>query len=203
MFAGGERFQAELEVQPDGNVVKYRVEIGGQVLSYATVLDLWVGDPGFGRWFSRLLAAARYPAFRWETPPVLEASLDRPFEFVLLPSPERLGAPDRMQFQDYYEPGNGDQGVVVFPNLGKDAELVVPSPLDSTADYADLANFLRNAPESQQVALWRVVGRRVLARLGEKPIWVSVAGGGVLWLHVRIDSWPKYYRYSPYRSTPA
>jgi NADH:ubiquinone oxidoreductase subunit len=36
-------------------------------------------------------------------------------------------------------------------------------------------------------------------RVGEQPVWLSTAGMGVAWLHVRLDDRPKYYGYSPYR----
>ena len=32
------------------------------------------------------------------------------------------------------------------------------------------------------------------------PVWVSTAGAGVSWLHVRLDDRPKYYGYQPYRN---
>jgi hypothetical protein len=31
------------------------------------------------------------------------------------------------------------------------------------------------------------------------PEWLSTAGAGVSWLHVRLDDRPKYYGYAPYR----
>ena len=37
------------------------------------------------------------------------------------------------------------------------------------------------------------------ARIGIQPIWLSTAGMGVPWLHVRLDSRPKYYAFGPYR----
>ena len=37
-------------------------------------------------------------------------------------------------------------------------------------------------------------------RIQDRPLWLSVAGGGVPWLHVRIDDRPKYYRYDSYRT---
>jgi hypothetical protein len=37
------------------------------------------------------------------------------------------------------------------------------------------------------------------AQLGSTPIWLSTAGDGIAWLHVRLDSRPKYYSYGPYR----
>ena len=43
------------------------------------------------------------------------------------------------------------------------------------------------------------VGGAVQRRLGTKPVWLSTAGAGVSWLHVRLDDRPKYYGYAPYR----
>lgn len=34
--------------------------------------------------------------------------------------------------------------------------------------------------------------------LNDAPIWLNTAGAGVPWLHIRLDSRPKYYRYQPY-----
>ena len=61
------------------------------------------------------------------------------------------------------------------------------------------AAFVRHAPERQKHALWERVGEAVERRLGPKPVWVSTAGAGVSWLHVRLDDRPKYYGYAPYR----
>jgi hypothetical protein len=36
-------------------------------------------------------------------------------------------------------------------------------------------------------------------RVSAKPVWLSTAGGGVAWLHVRLDDRPKYYAHAPYR----
>ena len=35
--------------------------------------------------------------------------------------------------------------------------------------------------------------------LCEQPRWLSTAGMGIPWVHVRIDSYPKYYRFPPYK----
>ena len=82
----------------------------------------------------------------------------------------------------------GDNGVVVFDNLGRDALLVVPSPVDASVDYRDLAAFLKDAPSSQKHALWRTVGRYIHKRIGNLPLWVSIAGGGIAWIHIRLDT---------------
>ena len=49
-----------------------------------------------------------------------------------------------------------------------------------------------------QHALWRTVGEAVSERITDRPLWLSTAGGGVAWLHVRLDSRPKYYGHTPY-----
>jgi hypothetical protein len=60
---------------------------------------------------------------------------------------------------------------------------------------------MRQAPEQQKHALWKLVGAAMQHRLGIKPVWLSTAGAGVSWLHVRLDDRPKYYGYAPYRQT--
>jgi hypothetical protein len=36
-------------------------------------------------------------------------------------------------------------------------------------------------------------------RLSASPVWLSTSGLGVYWLHVRLDTHPKYYQYQPYK----
>lgn len=55
-------------------------------------------------------------------------------------------------------------------------------------------------PAAQRRALWSHVGAALEARLGETPLWLSTAGMGVPWLHVRIVRRPKYYRHAAYRT---
>jgi hypothetical protein len=64
--------------------------------------------------------------------------------------------------------------------------------------YTHLARFLREAPREQVHELWIAAGEAVMARLSDKPLYVSTAGMGVAWLHVRLDTRPKYFGYEPY-----
>jgi hypothetical protein len=89
--------------------------------------------------------------------------------------------------------------VAVFPTLGGDAVRVVPCRAADPSAYGHLAAFARLAPEPQRHALWRAVGDAMARRVGAKPVWLSTAGAGVAWLHVRLDDRPKYYGYGPYR----
>ncbi len=92
-------------------------------------------------------------------------------------------------------------GVVAFPNLSRDAILVVPCPDPNSllSAYGHLGPFVRHAPQPQQHALWQRVAETMHQRLGTAPVWLSTAGAGVSWLHVRLDDRPKYYGYEPYR----
>ena len=76
--------------------------------------------------------------------------------------------------------------------------LVVPAPLDACTDYAHLATIVRSAPVSQQCAFWRAVGETVRGSLSDQTLWLSTSGLGVYWLHVRLDSRPKYYTFQAY-----
>ena len=58
---------------------------------------------------------------------------------------------------------------------------------------------MRHAPAAQVHELWRAVGAAMQARLSPRPTWLSTAGMGVAWLHVRLDERPKYYGYALYR----
>ena len=66
--------------------------------------------------------------------------------------------------------------------------------------YPHLAAFLRGAGKQQVRELWRRRAQEMLRSIGERPVWLSTAGGGVAWLHVRLDSRPKYYSHAPYRN---
>jgi hypothetical protein len=149
-------------------------------------------DPVFRAIFIALLADAPFSAFRWETPPINAASVGRPFEFVLLDSPGLASQPDRDAFAEHFG-GQHSGDVVSFPNLNNDAILVVPCPLGPLSAYGLLAAFVREAPDAQNHSLWRLVGELMERRLGPRPIWLSTAGAGVSWLHVRLDQRPKYY----------
>ena len=79
--------------------------------------------------------------------------------------------------------------------------MAVPCPIGPASAYGHLAAFARLAPASQQDALWRSLGDAMARRIGDRPVWLSTAGGGVSWLHVRLDDRPKYYGYEPYRQS--
>ena len=184
------------EELPAGRGVKLVFEAA----SFADVIAGWRTDPAFGTFFNALLADTPYTAFRWETPGVTAVTLTRPFECVLLDSPDLARPSDPSAFATYL--ADATSPVVTFPNLGRDATLVVPCALADRSAYCHLAAFVRLAPEAQRTALWQAVGEAMSGRVSKRPVWLSTAGAGVPWLHVRLDDRPKYYGHAGYRTTP-
>jgi hypothetical protein len=175
-----------------------------EALRINEVLQLWQHDHSFCTEFISSLTESPFDAFRWEMPAVSTQSSNRPFEFVLLDAPHLQKQADHKTFAQYFTDDDTRQGIVAFSNLGKDATLLVPSPRTGNAAYPHFATFMRAGPDTQKHALLRELGAIATERLNttERPLWMSTAGGGVAWLHVRIAHNPKYYGYAPYRSQP-
>lgn len=173
------------------------------IITFASAIDQLYHDVGFRRFFNDLLAAAPYPAFRWETPSVTIATADRPFECVLLDAPGLDREADASAFASQFAATSDGEQAIAFTNLGGDATLIVPRPIAESDVYCHIALFVRNAPISQQEALWSLVGETMQQRLNRRPAWLNTAGAGVPWLHVRIDDRPKYYGHAAYRQPPS
>jgi len=187
-----------LESLREDRVLKFSLTRDADPIPYSEVLSLWDNDTSFRSFFIGLLADAPFSAFRWETPPVTRATADRDFEFVLLSSSFLDRPVDSSAFADHFNNADAEE-VVAFPNLGGDAVMVAPRAVASKSIYGHLASFVRQAPERQIHELWQVVARAMHDRLSDRPVWLSTAGMGVSWLHIRLDSRPKYYGHAPYK----
>lgn len=192
-------WRPQVQPLPGGRTIGVSISRDSSAVSLAEVLALWRSSPEFRDFFNSLLANAPFAGFRWEMPPVTAMTADRAFEFVLLDSPGLGRHPDPDAFAAHFA-GQDPAGVVEFANLGGDARLVVPGPAGSPTACGHIAAFVRGAPAAQRHALWQTVGLAMERRLSERPVWLSTAGAGVPWLHVRLDDRPKYYGYAPYRA---
>ena len=169
----------------------------GQVLTFTEVVEYWRGNAEFRSFWNSSLREVPFAAYCWECPPITVQSSTRPFECVFVSSPMLARMPpDPGPFAEYFRP---DREVVSFESLGKDAWLVAPCPGGRGSNFSHLASFVATATEARQSALWSAVGTALEKRISARPTWLSTAGGGVAWLHVRLDTRPKYYRYAPYR----
>lgn len=181
-----------------GQGVRHQVQQAGTDLSFEQALDLLAHSAGFRDFLSRTLVECDYPALRWETPPVTQRTLGRGFEFVLINDPPLARRPEPTVFSGHFDGLAGDVLVVAVPNLGRTARLIVPRACGSAAACVHLKAFLQGAPAAQVHALWRCVSTTARQEISERRLWLSTAGGGVAWLHVRLDRMPKYYVYGPY-----
>jgi len=146
-------------------------------------------QPAFRASLADQLRAAPYDAWFWECVRVSGG----PFECVVIEVPELARrAPDPGAFAEHLT-----APINTFDSLGGDATLIAPS---ATGAHPHLAAFLRNAPTAQADALFHAIGHAIDDWQGPELPWVSTAGLGVPWLHVRIDTRPKYYRHAPSRS---
>jgi len=183
----------------DAGTLRFRPLLGGGPASWRRVLDLWRDHASFRETFTATLAGVPFRAFRWETPALDAGRLDRPFEWVVVDDPSIDIAPDPSAFAAHFDK---ERAVVSFDNLGSDARLIAPCPQAEPSAYTHIGAFVRQAPSRQHHALWRETALAVGRCLGERPVWLSTAGGGVAWLHVRLDRQPKYYAHAPYRRHP-
>lgn len=184
--------------------VRFRARLGAGTASWASVVEALASDGSFRERLTRVLASSRFDAFFWECNAVSAAATHRPFEMVLMDAPA-LGrmSPSSAAFSEHLGRESSDS-VRTFDNLGGDARLVVPTPLVGDEAYPHLAAFVREAPAEQVDALWEATGRAASEWLASKaaPMWLSTSGLGVAWVHVRLDSRPKYYTHRPFRAPP-
>lgn len=173
------------------------------ILQWGEVIKLWQQNQEFRELFTTTLAKISYPAFFWEMPPISHNTLQKTFEFVAVNSPQLANVqPEPDAFVEHIGHSINTNSVKVFPSLGGDALLIAPCQNTAREHYIHLAKFVRCAPKQQIDNFWKEIGytlEQTLQARNPHPLWVSTSGLGVYWLHVRIDSFPKYYQHAPYR----
>lgn len=169
----------------------------GEELSFRQVYLQWRTDAAFKAFWSGSLREVPFDSYCWECPPVTSGNLERAFECVFVSSPLLAKMPpDSSPFAEYF---GRDCSVVTFESLSGDALLVAPCPGKRGEDFAHLSRFVATASEEHKSALWTAVGAALEKRIGTRPTWLSTSGLGVSWLHVRLDTRPKYYMHATYR----
>jgi hypothetical protein len=175
--------------------------------SYSDTLELLESpDSTFRELLTAVLWEQQHavPAYFWECSPFSQSTLnDISFEFVILPAPVLLTRhPDSESFSEKFNSADGS-GAVAFRSLRGDAMLIAPVPQERTSEeaYMHLAAFVYSADTHQINAFWLKVASSIRKQLKTTPekIWLSTSGAGVQWLHVRLDSRPKYYNWQEYK----
>ena len=192
-------WSAERTTIREGWCEKITLYRNGAAASFADVIAAWRHGAEFRDFFIRLLADTPFPAFFWEMPPIRRSATTRFYEFVTIRSDALARMPeDAEAFASKFK--DVTSSVAIFYNLGGDALLVAPRPVSGTASYVHLAAFLRTARKTQQHALFASLASAIKEELRRTTarIWISTSGLGVGWLHIRLDSVPKYYQHRPY-----
>ena len=179
-------------------VVKFRIEKDGTPLRFMEVFDSWVDSSHFIQSYTNFLISLDFPAFFWEHPALNKNTLSRDYECVILRSTflENVSV-DEHSFSDFI---HRDSETAEFMNLGRDALLVIPTKTSPRVDYAHMAAFLRSASSQQTKSLFHAIGQSIKSALNQhRRIWLNTSGLGVFWLHIRLDYFPKYYQFLPYK----
>lgn len=187
-------YQFEKRILREKQTLKYILSQDDEQLRYIDFITSLQQDKIFRSFFLNLLSDISLHAYQWETPPVTSSNLDQPFEFIVTNNPRIDLPPDPGPFRQYFS----DKYVAVFSNLGNDAKLIAPAPVGNL-NYSHIGVFTEHAPEEQQHSLWQMIGKVTEDQISDQPLWLNTAGGGVAWLHVRLDSRPKYYRHKAYK----
>jgi hypothetical protein len=181
------------------STIRASISNDGRLLTFREVLSLWSGSGEFTRAWTGFLSGIPFAAYCWETPPLTATTLDKDFQCVFVESPALVGVKQEPEpFTEHFRSASPDKYAVRFESLGRDAILIAPCPRDREVSYAHLAAFVRSENMDAAAELWRLVASAVESKIGDQPIWLSTAGLGVIWLHVRVDSRPKYYRHRAY-----
>lgn len=185
-------------VQSLGSITHhYQILQNNTPIPFQNFIEGLVHNPSFRTFYNDLLAKSAFEGFFWEHPPISKADLDKPYEFVLVKSNaiHKVTAEPTAFAQHFI----AAQYVADFPNLGGDAHLIAPTPEIEPQYYSHLGSFVRRAPSEQRDAFWQRVGECYAEATENGKRWLSTAGMGVYWLHVRVDRRPKYYRHASYR----
>lgn len=190
---------------------KFHFAINGKSLTFKNVLDELLsltsknGNGEIVRLLSRIIKTSNHKSIYWECNPVkLENYESLTFQFVILdaPSLHRRG-PDALTFAEHFTKC-GAAVVTSFKSLGNDSILIAPCPRLKSSENSHMAHlkaFVEGTAEEEISQLLWIVARRLQDKLLQSPstpLWLSTSGEGVSWLHVRIDTRPKYYNLRDY-----
>jgi hypothetical protein len=185
------------EKESTNQSLKFGIDEDGDPISNQNFLGLLSNSQPFRKFYNGFLAASDYDAFFWENRPITDQNLGDDYECNIINSDFLASrTPDSHTFSQYFEK---DKKVVTFPNLGNDAQLIVPCPRKKDNCYTHIGSFVRKADEDQIDKFWQITGHETLQEVNSKPKWLSTSGLGVFWLHVRIDTIPKYYQTKEYK----
>ncbi|MCH2085483.1 MAG: hypothetical protein MK226_24080 [Saprospiraceae bacterium] len=192
-----QKFDIEIKGQNE-NTVRFRLKNGEKFLTFKDVFELWTNNPKFVKFYKDQLIKLDYEAFYWEHPAIKKEFLEKKYECILQRSRPLEHLPiNESAFKDFI---HKNELVTDFLNMGKNAILVVPTKKIDKEIYNHMGKFIRLAEQEQIIEVFKRVGKSILEEIeNQKLIWLNTAGLGVVWLHIRMDTRPKYYKTTRYK----
>lgn len=193
--------------------------------SFLAALQLMkAGDGAFIDHLDRAIVETTDGPVYWECKPYILGE-DSKFEFVVIPAPglELDTGADLNTFKEHFDRAkNIDKKTphdsISFQNVGGKSTLIAPMPGSGPTahKYTHLKGFLRSADSASIIGFWKEVGSSSLSTISaleqrqaggeeegkkgkDEKLFLSTHGGGVAYLHARLDRVPKYYSHHPYR----
>jgi hypothetical protein len=183
----------------DDNLPTFRfgILVQGEWMTFEEVFSGWAADGDFREAYHEFLRQDHREAVFWEHPKVQVSWLDDAYECALVDNDAlaRLRPNPGPFLQQIREA----RYTSVFDNLGGDARMIVPAGEGGVKPYAHLMAFVRSAAPEEWHDFWQKVGEEVLKTVNQRPVYLNTHGLGISWLHVRLDSRPKYYHFRGYR----
>ncbi len=170
-----------------------------ELLSFFEVIDRWGNVEEFTSFYIQTINELGWEGIYWEHPPIRREWGNQPYQCWLKESKSlpNLKINDKafeakLKYSDW---------LADFYSLGKDARLVVPTKKTEKEHYGHLSSVLKKAPTEQKLKLFQRLAKVLKEELESgKTIWLNTSGLGVIWLHLRLDTRPKYKKNSEYRS---
>jgi len=179
---------------------KYSISKEGKVLTYNEVIHLWKTSEPFRQFYIQILKDNPFEGYFWEHPPIKKETVNQDYEFVLVKADVFLRlSPHEDTFSQYFRK-QPNESVISFPNIGRNAHLVVPAPQSESTNYIHIGHFFRADLLTQQSTFLQKVGKQMTMHINPNPLWLSTSGLGVYWLHARLDQRPKYYTFKAYKT---
>lgn len=178
--------------------IRFKIKNEEHFLTFNEVFNLWESNPNFIQFYVSELRNMGLDAFYWEHPALKTIFLENNYECIIQRSiPLETKEINENAFSDYIYK---NEQVVDFMNLGKNARLVIPTKQSEKSIYNHLGKFINYATEEQIIAVFQRVGQKIKEEIEKKEtIWLNTAGLGIIWLHIRLDTKPKYYKTKQYK----
>jgi len=192
----GENSAYEFSSKKDEEVFIFQFTKNGKPFTWKDFIKITKEkDRGFISKLKEAILSTELKTIFFNCPPLTSSILEEKFEMAILEAPGLDGI--RTDMYTFEKNLRNKDLVASFENLGGDALMVCPVPLEGQNKqiYSSLGPFIHGAPMEQQIAFWGDVGSGLSELVNNRTCWLNTEGSGVHFLHMRIDSRPKYYHY--------